>query len=234
MLIEYIATTVEDAVLIEKSGADRIELVSGLTEGGLTPSYGLIDKVVNSVRIPVNVMVRPHGQSFCYSQADIAIMKSDIRIIRSLGANGVVLGMQDAVGNIDYHKLDELLTETGEMEVTFHRAIDSSRDILEAAEKLDDYKEITTILTSCGHGDWPTRLQMLVKMKDRCKHTDILIGSGLSKENIQEVHSLVGTGCYHFGTAVRHENSVLQTVSLEKAIELVTIVKGLEGHNKAK
>lgn len=92
MLIEFIAVTVEDAKLIERSGADRIELVSGLTEGGITPSYGLIEKVVNSVNIPVNVMVRPHAQSFCYSEDDITIMKNDIRIIRSIGANGVVFG----------------------------------------------------------------------------------------------------------------------------------------------
>ncbi|WP_144554923.1 copper homeostasis protein CutC [Bacillus sp. X1(2014)] len=225
MLLEFIAVTVEDAVLIEKSGADRIELVSGLTEGGLTPSYGLIEKLVSSVRIPINVMVRPHSQSFCYSKDDLAIMKQDIRIIRSIGANGVVLGMLDEEGNIDFGQLEELLTETGDMEVTFHRAIDSSKNPLEAAEKLDQYQAINTILTSGGYGDWPTRLEMLVKMKDRCKNTDILIGSGLTKENILEVHKLVGTGFYHFGSAVRIENSVLQRVSLEKATEIVNLLK---------
>ena len=225
MLLEFIAVTVEDAVLIEKSGADRIELVSGLTEGGLTPSYGLIEKVVSSVHIPVNVMVRPHSHSFCYSKDDLAIMKNDIRIIRLLGANGVVLGMLDEEGNIDFGQLEDLLTETGDMEVTFHRAIDSSKNPLEAAEKLDQYKAINTILTSGGNGNWPTRLEMLVKMKDRCKNTDILIGSGLTKENILEVHEKVGTGFYHFGSAVRIENSVLQRVSLEKAAEIVHLLK---------
>ncbi|WHY66640.1 copper homeostasis protein CutC [Neobacillus sp. SuZ13] len=225
MLLEYIAVTVEDAVLIQKSGADRIELVSGLTEGGLTPSYGLIEKVVSSVDIPVNVMLRPHSQSFCYSKDDLAIMKNDIRIIRSLGANGVVMGMLDLEGNIGFGQLEELLTETGDMEVTFHRAIDSSKNLLEAAEKLDQYQAINTILTSGGYGDWPTRLEMLVKMKNRCKTTDILIGSGLTKENILEVHELVGTGFYHFGSAVRKENSVFQRVSLEKAAEIVHLLK---------
>lgn len=75
MYIEFIATTIEDALLIEKSGADRIELVSALAEGGLTPSHALIEAVVNSVKIPVNVMVRPHSQSFCYTQNDLEIMK---------------------------------------------------------------------------------------------------------------------------------------------------------------
>lgn len=225
MLIEFIAVTIEDAKLIEKSGADRIELVSGLTEGGITPSYGLIEKVVNSVSIPVNVMVRPHGQSFCYSVDDIAIMKNDIRVIRSLGANGVVFGMLDRQGNVDFQQLEELLEEIGTMEVTFHRAIDSSNNIVQNAEKLNQYKEIKTILTSGGHGDWPTRLETLRKMKEICKETDILIGSGLLKDNIREVHKQVGTNCYHFGTAVRIDHSILNSVSLEKAVEIVHTLK---------
>jgi copper homeostasis protein len=225
MMIEYIAVTVDDAKLIEKSGANRIELVSGLTEGGLTPSYGLIEKVVNSVTIPVNVMVRPHGQSFRYSEDNIGIMRNDIRIIRSLGANGVVLGMLDKAGAIDFRQLEELLTETGQMEVTFHRAIDSSSNILESAQKLDSYKQITTILTSGGHGDWETRVGILKQLKEICKETEILIGSGLSKENIREVHEQVGTNCYHFGTAIRKDNQILKSVSLEKAIEIVHTLK---------
>ncbi len=65
IILEVIATTVTDAVIAEKSGADRIELVTGMLEGGLTPSYGLIEEVVRSVSIPVQVMVRPHSRSFC-------------------------------------------------------------------------------------------------------------------------------------------------------------------------
>lgn len=225
MLIEFIAVTVEDAILIEKSGADRIELVSGLTEGGITPSYGLIEKVVNSVKIPVNVMVRPHGQSFCYSEDDFTIMKNDIRIIRSLGANGVVFGMLDKRGDVDFRHLEELLMDVGTMEVTFHRAIDSSNNIMKVAEQLDQYKEITTILTSGGHGDWETRLETLRKMKETCKKTEILIGSGLTKENIRQVHTQVGTNHYHFGTAIRKDNSILKSVSLEKALEIVQTLK---------
>ncbi|WHY00016.1 copper homeostasis protein CutC [Neobacillus sp. DY30] len=225
MLIEFIAVTVEDAKLIERSGADRIELVSGLTEGGITPSYGLIEKVVNSVNIPVNVMVRPHAQSFCYSEDDITIMKNDIRIIRSIGANGVVFGVLDNKGDVDFRRVEELLTEVGTMEVTFHRAIDSSNNIMKAAQKIDQYKEITTILTSGGYGDWETRLETLRKMKETCTNTHILIGSGLSKDNIRQVHTQAATNHYHFGTAIRNENSILKSVSLEKAIEIVHTLK---------
>jgi copper homeostasis protein len=225
MFVEFIAVTVEDAQLIEKSGADRIELVSGLTEGGLTPSYGLIEKVVKSVNIPVNVMVRPHAQSFCYSEDDIEIMKNDITVIRSLGANGVVLGVLDNQGNVDFKQLEELLSEVGTMDVTFHRAIDNANNIVEAAGKLDIYKEIKTILTSGGHGDWQTRIEALKQIKDLCKETDILIGSGLTKHNIRGVHEQAGTGFYHFGTAIREDNNPLKSVSLKKAVDIIDTLK---------
>ena len=45
-MLEIIAMTLEDAKTIEECGADRIELVSALTEGGLTPSYAIIGIVL--------------------------------------------------------------------------------------------------------------------------------------------------------------------------------------------
>jgi copper homeostasis protein len=225
MFIEFIATTLEDAMLIEQSGADRIELVSALTEGGLTPSHSLIEAAVNRVSIPVNVMVRPHSQSFCYSDDDFLIMKNDIKIIRSIGANGVVLGVLNEKGEINQHMLEELLKECNGMEVTFHRAIDYTINPVQAAETLDQYKEITTILTSGGNGELSSRLQTIQQMKTACKNASILVGSGLNSSNIRSVHSTVKTGYYHFGTAVRKNHSPIEGIHLEKAKEIVQLLK---------
>ncbi|MCY1691654.1 hypothetical protein OVA29_13985 [Exiguobacterium sp. SL14] len=84
-MLEIIASTVEEAVAREQAGADRIELVSALSEGGLTPSYGLIRQVVSTVEIPVHVLVRPHSKSFVYSKADEETIITDIDLIRELG-----------------------------------------------------------------------------------------------------------------------------------------------------
>jgi len=94
-MIEIIAATPEDARRIEACGADRIELVSALSEGGLTPSYAIIEITVKSVTIPVNVMIRPHSKSFVYTREEIEIMKEDIHVAKELGANGVVIGALD-------------------------------------------------------------------------------------------------------------------------------------------
>ncbi|WP_316571231.1 copper homeostasis protein CutC [Neobacillus sp. YIM B06451] len=226
MLIEYIATTVDDAILIEESGADRIELVSALTEGGLTPSYGLIEAVARRVGIPVNVMVRPHSQSFVYSGYDLEIMKNDIKAIRSLGANGVVLGVLNDQNEIDTAAMESLLLECTGMEVTFHRAIEGTSNPIQSAKILSDYKEITSILTSGGTGDLDSRLATMLEMKEEAGHIAILAGGGLTKQNINHVHSKVNTGHYHFGTAIRKNNSPVEGIDLKRAKEIVKLLKG--------
>ncbi|MCT4478965.1 copper homeostasis protein CutC [Peribacillus frigoritolerans] len=225
MYIEFIATTIEDAIIIEESGADRIELVSSLAEGGLTPSHALIEAIVNSVKIPVNVMVRPHSQSFSYTKNDLEIMKKDIEIIRSLGANGVVLGALNENNEINRPYLEELLTVCEGLEITFHRAIDETNDPVISAEMLAQYPEITTILTSGGNGDLPSRMKTIQQMKRVSGDIAILVGSGLNKDNILSIHSELHTGHYHFGTAVRKNNSIIEGVTLEKAKEIVNLLK---------
>lgn len=44
MLVEIISTTFDQALQAKKYGADRIELVNGMLEEGLTPSLGVIKK----------------------------------------------------------------------------------------------------------------------------------------------------------------------------------------------
>lgn len=74
-LLEVIAVNAADARAAEAGGADRIELVCAMSEGGLTPSFGIIEQVVSSVSIPVYVMIRPHSRSFCYNEDDRKAMK---------------------------------------------------------------------------------------------------------------------------------------------------------------
>ncbi|PJN89346.1 copper homeostasis protein CutC [Bacillus sp. mrc49] len=225
MYIEFIATTIEDVILIEKAGADRIELVSSLTEGGVTPSHALVEAAVRAVNIPVNVMVRPHSQTFSYSVSDLEIMKNDIRIIRSLGANGVVLGVLNEGNEIHQTYLEELIAECAGLEITFHRAIDDTPDPVRSAEMLARYPEITTILTSGGHGDLPSRMQTIQRMKSVSGNMAILVGSGLNKDNILSISSELNTDYYHFGTAVRKNNGLIEGVELEKAQEIVNLLK---------
>ncbi len=102
VLLEVIATTVADARLAARAGADRLELITAMGEGGLTPSLGLIEAVVAAVDIPVNVIVRPHSRSFVYVADDYAVMlRVTCGAVAAAAAHGVVIGMLKPDGEID-------------------------------------------------------------------------------------------------------------------------------------
>jgi copper homeostasis protein len=213
-MLEIIASTVEDAIVIEKGGADRIELVSALSEGGLTPSYGLIFQVVRAVNIPVNVMVRPHSRGFDYSENDLLCMLEDIRQAKALGANGVVFGMLDVKGNIAAPQLEALLGHCQGLEVTFHRAIDQARDILAATELLATMP-IDRVLSSGGPGQAETNVAVLRQMREILdkRGKKLMAGSGISPINCQPILWTTHAHELHVGTSVRCGFSAFENVN---------------------
>lgn len=216
-MIEIIATTIDDAIEIQKGGANRIELVSALSEGGLTPSYGLIKEMINRVSIPVNVMIRPHSKSFIYTDDEIELMKEDIEIVRDLGANGVVLGVLTKENEIDEKKLQSLLSVCQNLDVTFHRAIDET-DVVASVKKLAAYKEITNILTSGGlAAPIEQNVAIIKEMMIHSEHINLLLGGGMTFDNFAVILEQTGATHFHFGSSVRVNDGVDQ----EKVVTLM-------------
>ena len=67
MLLEVISTCPQDSATIEECGAQRIELVSALEIGGVTPSPSIIRKSLERVSLPTNIIIRHHNNGFQYS-----------------------------------------------------------------------------------------------------------------------------------------------------------------------
>ena len=59
-----------DSALISDCNADRIELVSALEIGGLTPAYGLIRKCLEAASIPTNIIIRHNNNGFESTQEE--------------------------------------------------------------------------------------------------------------------------------------------------------------------
>lgn len=222
-MLEIIGMSVEDAKAIEYCGANRIELVSALTEGGLTPSFSMIEKVINSVDIPVNVMIRNHAKSFRYSGYDLEVMQKDIEIVKSLGANGVVLGLLDDNKKIDTDGLEKLLEAVSDIDVTFHKAIDET-NVLESVNVLNKYDKITTILTA---GGVKSILENTNDIKSMIKNSkaNILLGGGLNFDNIENIKKLTHATDFHFGTAVRINKSPFGEIDTNKLSQLVKLLE---------
>ena len=67
LLIESCCTSLDEARWAETRGANRIELCTDLSVGGLTPPRDLIREVVQALTIPVNVLIRPSTcEALCF------------------------------------------------------------------------------------------------------------------------------------------------------------------------
>ena len=223
-MLEIIAITPDEARIAERAGAGRIELVSALQEGGLTPGFGLMKCTVAAVRIPVNVMIRPHSRGFCYSPDAIEVMKEEIRAARAVGVNGVVFGVLDEERAVDTAHLQELLACAGDLEVTFHRAIDVTRDPVAAVQILSRYPAIRTILTSGGGGRIEDNTATLARMREVAGHIRIMAGGGLTLENTPRVLQTNVLLDLHYGTAVRVGKAVDGELDPEGLAELLRIL----------
>ncbi|MDP4095334.1 copper homeostasis protein CutC [Paenibacillus sp. P96] len=205
--LEVIATSIDDILQLNDSGADRIELVSALSEGGLTPSIGMIERAVEVSSLPIRVMIRPHSRSFRYSKEDLEVMARDIRAAEKLGVSGVVLGVLTEDRQVDTEALSLLLGEVKDLSVTFHRAFDEARDLEEAFNTLLNFPQIDRILTSGGCSTAVEGMSMLARLRQRSEGTRIriLAGSGLDEDNISDFLAATGVEEVHVGRAVRLE-----------------------------
>jgi copper homeostasis protein len=192
ILIEVCVDSVASAVAAERGGAGRVELCSGLIEGGVTPSSGLIEAVRAAVSLPVHVMIRPRGGDFCYDEDEFKIMRRDLRLARQLGADGVVFGMLTPDGKVNQARCRDLMELARPLSVTFHRAFDMSADLLQALEDLCAVG-VDRILTSGGEPTCSQSESMIANLVEAAKgRIAIMAGSGIKPENARAI--IEGTG----------------------------------------
>lgn len=197
-LIEICLESAESVVAAEKGGADRVELCSDLFEGGCTPSFGVYKAARNNAKsIKINVMIRPRGGDFCYSDIEFEAMKEDVRLFKENGADGIVFGILKPDGKIDVERSRELIEIARPLPVTFHRAFDMTVDAFESLETLISLG-VDRVLTSGQEATVPEGADMLSELVKRAGDRIIVMpGCGITERNFEKMKSIIKAKEYH-------------------------------------
>lgn len=184
MKVEICANSFESAKAAQAAGADRIELCTELSVGGLTPSLGLIEKVILQLEIPVHILIRPRSGNFTYSEDEFDVMLRDIAFCGEIGCAGIVSGILDHHLEIDIKRTSRLIEASKGMDFTFHRAFDWVQDPMEEFKKLMDLK-VQRLLSSGLQPNAIEGISLLKQLKDTSEGSiDIMPGGGLNIENV--------------------------------------------------
>ncbi|MGB3026944.1 copper homeostasis protein CutC [Paradevosia shaoguanensis] len=196
--IEVCVEGIDGLLAAQKAGADRVELCASLLEGGLTPSIGVVREALKLSTIPFNVIVRPRGGDFLYSEQEFQSMLRDVEALRDLGVAGVVIGCLTADGRVDIERTRALVRAAKPLTVTFHRAFDMTVDYRQAVEDLV-HAGVDRVLTS---GQRRTALDGLDILKDTVALANgrlvVMVCGGLNAGNIADVLDRTGAPEAHF------------------------------------
>ena len=241
-LLEVIACTVEDAIAAEQGGADRLEIVSHLELGGLTPALALVKAMQAAVRLPLRVMVREEEDFFASGQKKLERLCEVARSYADLSVDGLVLGFltqQDSEIGIAHEMLEVVLAAAPQTRCTFHRAFEAVTNPRMAIAELKRYPQIDYLLTSHGirpaayKGDWPPpwacridgRIEGLAELAVvAAPEIKVLVGGGVTAEWIEslcrEPQIRQTLSAIHVGQAARAGHSLHGAVQASQVQKL--------------
>jgi len=198
LTLEACVESLEEAILAEKKGAERIELCSRLDLDGLTPDRKLIKQVINHLRIPVKVMIRPRPGDFVYSADELSEMKDSIQFCKEVRAQGVVFGILDKTHNLNLDQIQLLAELASPLEVTIHKVIDLTPDPTTSLTELMPLRNITAVLTSGGAATAMEGKETIKKMLQASKGKINIVAAGkITNKNLAEIHQLIRAHEYH-------------------------------------
>ncbi|WP_146902155.1 copper homeostasis protein CutC [Adhaeribacter aerolatus] len=195
--LEICTDSVISCLEAQQAGAARVELCSGLFEGGLTPSQGLIEVSRQSISIGLHVLIRPRGGDFCYSDLEFEVMLRDIALAREAGCDGVVIGILNPDGTIDEERTSALFAAARPMSVTFHRAFDMVPEPLAALQELISMG-VDRLLTSGQEKSALEGSELIAQLVQQAAGRIIIMpGGGITERNIARICRETGAPEFH-------------------------------------
>ena len=176
----------------------------------------MVRVVRDRISIGVQVIIRPRGGDFLYSDDEFAVMEEDILSAKQCGADGVVFGILRADGTLDRDRCARLRELAYPMNATLHRAFDVTPD---AGRAVDEAVGIgfDRILTS---GQAPNVWEGIEMVAHLVRYAGgritIMPGAGLRAETLDRYRDATGAREFH----LLIDKPVESTVSFRRDIPM--------------
>ena len=197
MMYEICVDSVAGVRAAKAAGAQRVELCADLLEGGITPSRGTIRQARKVPGIGLNVMIRPRGGDFLFDDDELATMRADIETAKAEGADGIVIGLLAAAGEIDAARTGELIALARPLSVTFHRAFDVASPFRRSETLIE--LGVDRMLTSGQEATVLEGLPLIVELMKRAGDRIVIMpGGGITARNVERIVAAARPHEIHF------------------------------------
>jgi len=221
--LEVIVDTVEDAFAAEKGGATRISILSHYPSTGVTPSYGMVARIREIIKIPVVVLICPHTRCYVPSEEDLVTSLYDIEAFRKLGINDFLMGFIDQTNNLNIPIIEKIKTEFDDIYLHSRILWEYSRDIENTIETtirlgfLSMRASGNGALNSLTYDDNSTTIKNLLRIKEIAKdRIEILLTGGISETNLEKIIRKTNILNLQIGRGVRTPNNSYSPVDPSK------------------
>jgi copper homeostasis protein len=187
----------QSAIIAQENGADRVELCANMKEGGTTPDFEMAKSVRAALTIDLNVMIRPRGGNFVYTDEEFEQMKNEISAFKKLNVDGFVFGILKEDRSINEKQNKELVALANPLPCTFHRAFDEVAAVFVALEEVISCG-FKTVLTSGQEKNVVEGIDVLTELVKKANNRIVIMpGGGLRSTNIEFLKQKTNASFYH-------------------------------------
>lgn len=219
LIFEVCAGSYQDCLAAEKGGADRVELNSALSVGGLTPSLVSLVRAKRETALPIVCMVRPRAGGFCYDETEAQLMLEEAELLLEHRADGIAFGFLKPDRTVDVEKtkrMVELIHRIGG-EAVFHRAFDVTPDPVKAIEALIDCG-VDRLLTSGQQAKAPEGVALIAELQSKYgSQIGLLAGSGVNDGNVRKLIEKTGIRQVHSSCKAYHTDLTTKSSNVSYA-----------------
>ena len=225
--LEIIVETYEDVLAAVQGGATQLDLKAHYPCSGVSPSAGIIARVLRAVDIPVMVMVRPHARSLVMSREDINTACEEIRQARKLGANNFLVGFLNSGNDLDMDGLMRIKDAAGECALHANLIWELSNDPMIAIEQLIEsgFSSLRaggkTASAGAFGGSVVKAIPTILAYKNAiAERIQIFLAGGVNENNVEEIILKTGIINLHCGRFARTPESADAGVDRDKVSRL--------------